>query len=90
MSMTGQKYIETQMRLIEIGKIADSLDLAEFLKCIQNAETVGPILDPIQYQKAMDNLSAIKKLAESVIPVKTAFEATFKAVMKTQVAGFTK
>lgn len=90
MAMNGQQYITTQMRLIEIGKLADSLDLDEFLKCISNAESVGPVIDPTTYIKAMDNLRAIRRLAEAVVPVKAAFEETFKAVMKTQVAGFMK
>lgn len=83
--MNGRQYLETQMRLIEIGKIADTLDLKAFLQCIKNAEALGPVLDPTQYRKAIDNLEAIKKLAESVLPVKTAFEETFKVILNTAI-----
>jgi hypothetical protein len=86
--MNGKEYMTTQMRLIEIGKIADTLDFDGFLKAISNAETVGPIVDPTIYRKAMENLHAIKKLAEAGRPVKTAYGETFKAVMNTAVAGF--
>lgn len=88
--MDGKTYINTQMRLIEIGKIADTLDLESFLRCISNAEAVGPIMDPTMYMKAAENLAAIRKLAESVVQVKVAYEQTFKAVLNTAVHGFVK
>lgn len=88
--MKGSEYITTQMRLIEIGKIADTLDLDGFLEWINRAETMGPIVDPTRFMMAADNLRAIKKLAESVLPVKGAYQATFKAVMNTAAVGYMK
>ena len=86
--MEPAKYIETQMRIIEIGKIADSLDLDTFLVCISNAETVGPIMDPTMYRKAMDNLQAIKELAIAAQKVKITYGKVFKAVLETQLKGY--
>ncbi len=85
--MEGKDYITTQMRLIEIGKIADSLDLDAFLKCISNAETVAPLVDPTLYRKAADNMNAIKQLAEAAKKLKHAYGVTYKAVMETMLRG---
>lgn len=86
-SMNPKQYIETQMRMIEIGKIADSLDVETFLQCLRNAETVAPMVDPTLYLKASANLTAIKKLALSVKQVKIAYGETFRAVMETTMKG---
>lgn len=86
--MNGKEYIQTQMRIIEMGKIADSLDLDGFLKCISNAETVAPIIDPTMYLKAQKNLSAIKNMTQAAKTVKAAYVETYKAVIETAVAGF--
>lgn len=85
--MDGKTYVETQMRLIEMGKIADSLDLNAFLKCISNAETVAPMIDPTLYMKAQANMTAIKKLAHAAVQVQAAYVETYKAVMETLVKG---
>lgn len=86
--MDGKTYIETQMRIIEMGKLADSLDLEAFLKCISNAEAMGPVMDPTMYLKAMDNLRAIKKLAEVAVKMKAAYGEVYKAVLETSFAGY--
>ena len=88
--MDGKTYITTQMRIIEAGKIVNSLDLEAFLKCISNAEAVGPMIDPTMYMKAMDNLRAIRKLAEAALKMRTAYEETFAAVLETAVRGHMK
>ena len=88
--MNGKEFITTQMRIIEIAKIADSLDLKAFLQCIANAENMGAVMDPDAFIKASQNLAAIKKLAETVVPVKDVFEMTFKPIMQNQVLSFKK
>lgn len=85
--MNGQEYVKTQMLLLEMGKIADSLNLKAFLKCISNAEAVAPMLDPTMYMKAHANLQAVKKLAEVAKLVQKAYGETYKAVMDTMVKG---
>lgn len=83
-----QKYIETQVTIIKIGQMANRLDLDTFMRQINQAETIGPILDPTLSIKAAENLTAIKKLAKAVSDVKTAYEATLKAVLDTKVREF--
>lgn len=90
MSMTGQQYVTTQMRLIEIGRLAETLDLDEFIKAIENAETAGAVLDPEQFLKASVALNAAKCLAQAVQPVKAVYQGTFRDLMKTMAVGFAK
>ena len=88
--MKGGEFITTKMRLIEIGKLVDSLDLDGFLACIKNAETAGAALNPEQYQKAALSLDADRRLCESLQPVKTVWGDTYKALMNPAGAGFVK
>lgn len=83
--MKKELYLATQMTLIQIGQTASRLPLETFLEAINNAETVGPILDPTLMKRAEENLQAIKELAEAVLMVKEKFGKTFEAVIKTAI-----
>lgn len=85
--MTKEKYLETQMIILNIGRSLQTVDLDGFLSQISKAETVGPILDPTMYRKVQDNLQAIKKLAQTLQLVKGAFGEVFAAVVETAVRG---
>lgn len=86
MSMTGQEYVTTQMRLIEIGRIAETLNLDDFIKSIENAETMGAAMDPEQFKKSALALAAAKRLAHSVQPVKVVYKETFQTIMSASTA----
>ncbi len=83
--MEPQKYIQTQILILEIGKVTKQLDLENFLAAISSAEAVTPMLDPTMYRKAAGNLAVIKKLAEALVPVKDAFDEAFETILKTAV-----
>lgn len=85
--MEKDKYVQTQLSILNIAKIASQLDLDGFLKQISSTETLAPMIDPTLYMKAHDNLQAVKKLAESLLPVKKAYQNTFDAVMRTAARG---
>lgn len=85
---SDELYMDTQTSIIEIGKLAATLDLDSFLKAIRNAQATTPLLDPTMYRKAAANLEAIKELSEAVREVKIAHEKVFKAVLNTAVLGF--
>lgn len=80
--MNQEKYVKTQVTLIEIGKMAQGLDLISFLSDINNAEIIGPLQDPTLYRRAKDNLEAIKKLAETLQPFQKQFTAVYHTVLK--------
>src|SRR5574337_1170047 len=88
--MNGKEYLTVQMTMIEIGKKLEKLDLDAFLKCISNAETMAPMLDPTLYRQAAANLDAIKKLAHAFQTVKTEFAKVQETVTKTTVAYMTQ
>ncbi len=82
--MTGQEYVTVQMRIIEIGKIADSLDLVAFLKCLSNAEAALPAADPATAAKALVNIKAVRLLAEKCVEIKAAYGETYRLAMQGQ------
>lgn len=86
--MNPKQYLETQLAIIEIGKKVNTLDLDSFLKALSNAETMAPMLEPGIYRKAQSNLAAIRKLAESLLPVRTAFDEVFDSVLQTAVTAY--
>lgn len=77
-----EEYLRTQMAILTIGRTAKSLKLDRFLNQITNAESVSPMVDPVIYKKAMDNMKTIKKLALALIPVREAFDETFAMIQK--------
>lgn len=82
MKMPKDKYLQIQMAVISIGRMTSTLDLDAFLEQIKDTETFGASLPPEMYQAAHANLSIIKKLVESLLPVKVAFNDLFKAATK--------
>lgn len=88
--MLPKEYIETQMRILEMAKIAGSLDIDTFLLCISNAETVAPMIDPTLFMKAQKNLTAIKKLALIAKDMKAQYAETFQVILETALAGHMK
>lgn len=88
--MNGKEYIQTQITMIETAKKIRALDLPSFLKCISNAETMAPILDPTLFQRASENLQAIKKLAKSFQEVQLAFDEVQDVITKSTVAFMQK
>ena len=57
------------MLLIIAGAVNGlDLDLEGFISRINHAEAVAPLFDPTAYMKAANNLSAIKRLAQALVP----------------------
>lgn len=86
--MKGKEYLHVQATIIQVGKSVQGLDLDNFLRCISNAKSVAPILDPTLFRKAQANLEAIEKLAMAVKQVQETFEVVQQAVIGTVAAGF--
>jgi hypothetical protein len=63
--MTDAEYLQTQRQLVLLAQIVDSLDLDGFLRRIEVAESVGPILNPTLYTEGAENLLKVKGLARA-------------------------
>jgi hypothetical protein len=63
--MTDAEYALTQRLIVAAGQLVAGLDLEGFLRRIEKAEAVGPILAPSLYRESMENLGEIKRLAEA-------------------------
>lgn len=70
--MKRKDYISTQAQLLILAQAVNNLPLCEFIEAITRAETIGPIIDPTTYLAAVDNMTAIKHLAQSLVPFKEA------------------
>jgi hypothetical protein len=88
MGMNPREFIETQMRLIEIGKIADSLNFDDFLKSLTNAEDtvmkngLTGTMAMKDYDAAKLSLDNLRRLAEVVAPVKLVYAETYKPLFR--------
>lgn len=90
--MTAKEYMDAQVQIIMIGQAASRIDLDSFLKAIERALILAPTEKPALYGKASANLTAIKKLAESLVAVKqaqgelnaAAFQTSMRVLMEKQ------
>lgn len=71
--MNDQEYQETQNALNLIARMISGLDLTGFLKRIDQADSIAPILDPTLYRDGAERMHAIKKLAQEAKRVQSAF-----------------
>lgn len=84
--MTNEEYQETQKAIIEIGQKTTSLNIIGFLQAINQAQTIAPITDPTLYQKAMNNLEAIKHLAQAIQQVNIDYNRVVTAAFQTAIS----
>lgn len=68
--MTEADYKKDLAKVINIGRAVEEINCEGMLKAICESESVAHIIDPTLYRKAMDNLHAIKRLVQALIPVK--------------------
>lgn len=88
--MTGKEYLTTHMRLIEMGKIAESLDLISFMKCIENAQAMTPVMAPEVAKKMNDSLDAVKALTFIAATMKEAYARAYPHVSSPNAVSFMK
>lgn len=62
--MKEEDYEETQYQLLTLSRIiVDTLKLDGFIKTINKAEAVGPVIDPTLFKKGNPNMQRIKNIA---------------------------
>ena len=76
--MTDEEYSSTQSQLMLLARIALGINIDGFIKRINTAETIAPILDPTLYLQGADNLRKIKALAVGA----SKFQAAIKEVLR--------
>lgn len=64
--MNKEDYASTQSQIMMLASLIMPLDLAEFLRAIDRAETLGPLLDPTLYHAAGRQLNDVKAIAEAL------------------------
>lgn len=67
---TDENYLQMQTQLSTMAMLAsllDPADISKFINAINHAETIGLIVDPTKYRKAMHNLDFLKEIAEATL-----------------------
>jgi hypothetical protein len=70
--MNDSEYIETQRQIMLLAGMAAGLDVRGFLERVEQAQSVGPVLDPTLYRAAADNLECVALLARAVADLQAA------------------
>ncbi len=75
--LSKEEYEATQSLLLNQAGVVAMLPLEKFIRSINYADSVGPILDPTLYQKVLygrgaDNWKTIKEIAEAALELKKA------------------
>lgn len=65
--MTDAEYEFTHQVVLNIARSLMTLDLTGFINRIENAQAVGPIMDPTMYRKALRNLSSLEIVAKALL-----------------------
>ena len=76
--MTDEEYSSTQSQLMLLARVVLGINIDGFIKRINTAETIAPILDPTLSLQGADNLSKIKALAVGA----GKFQAAVKEVLR--------
>lgn len=61
--MDDEQYSLTQHQLFIIARIVNTLDLEGFLSRIDDAEAIGPFVDPTLFIRGADRLAQVKDIA---------------------------
>ncbi len=82
--MNNDEHQMTQDLLVMTAKNLSMLDLGGFLDNINNADSIGAIMDPTLYRDGMDNLHAMRNLAQKAQQMVGAFHELNEAALKTE------
>ncbi len=72
--MSNDEYQSTQKQIVRMANEIEQMDLSVFLDRIEVADTMGSILDPTLYMRAIDDMNRVKKLAKAFKNVQDVFK----------------
>ncbi len=81
--MENQDYLRTQIAVIELGGQASRLNLEEFVRTMNRAESIVPMLNPTLYRAAQSNFEAIRELARAALKLKAAHSVLIASAVST-------
>ncbi len=68
LKLTSEEYISVQMQLVAFATLVKDMKLVDFTDFVNQAETMGPILNPTLYREAGEQLNDVGRLADSLLP----------------------
>lgn len=81
--MENRDYLRTQIAVIELAAQTTRLPLEEFMRAMNRAETVAPMLDPTLYRAAQNNFEALREVARAALKLKAAHSLLLASVVST-------
>jgi len=64
--MDKKDYIDTQTKIITMSQIVSELPLQKFISAIDQADTLGPLIDPTLWIQGQNQMKKVKKLAQAL------------------------
>ena len=69
MAMSNEQYQRTQTQLLKAARMVARLDIEGLLKRIEMANTLGALVDPTAWMKAVDRMEVIERIARAALPL---------------------
>lgn len=64
--VTREEYVDVQSKLVRIRQLAEGLPLDEFLRTLERADAIGPMLDSALWSKGHRELEKVRDLAKAL------------------------
>lgn len=85
-AITDAEYQMTQERLMFLAQMVDELPLDAFLQRLEEADVLGPLLDPSLYMRVGYRLWAVRDIARAAREFQAAFRKARERLGKGQEA----
>ena len=64
--MNEEEYLQTQNQIMLVAGLVAELPLCEFIVAAEEADVVGPLVDPTLWIKAKDNLGTLLDITRAL------------------------
>jgi hypothetical protein len=88
--MNPKEYMFTQFSMVKIGRDVEALDLDSFSMTLEQIEKDAPRLSPELFDKAKENIAAMRVLVERFKALKASMAVLKEAALKTSMAPMVK
>lgn len=82
--MNRAEYSALQTQMILVGNVVEDMDVGAFIRQIEKAHALGPILMPTGYRATHERLEALKDLARAIGRVQTAHRKLKEVMLRTE------
>ena len=77
--MEEENYRNTQTQILLMAQLVKDLPLTDFIRAIDKADALGPLLDPTLWMRSQKTMRNIKRIAMSLSSFQADAKTFFKA-----------